>query len=60
MYESRLKNGLKWKYRIQHFLEVTEKGKECLWTLVTFTGTMAVATYFIAHWLLYITNFYKR
>lgn len=49
-------NELKWKYRIKHFLALTERGREFLWSFVTFIICTAAVGYFVAHFLVWLTS----
>lgn len=60
MYQSLMFNELKWKYRKQLFLSITERTKEAMWLLVAFVTSMATIAYFGAHFIVYIAmNHYK-
>lgn len=58
--KSSIKNQLKWRYRVEHFLSLTEKGKEALWQGATFIFALVVISYFVAHWLLWLTGYYNQ
>lgn len=58
-YRSTEANRLKRKYQIKHFLELTEKGKEALWALCTFTVSILALSFFYAHFMLFMTGHYE-
>lgn len=53
---STIKRELKWKYRKEKFLAITESGTETIWTMFSFALLAWVVAFFMTHIAVYLAD----